>query len=108
MGAVFQFIPGHDFLNNRQQFFLIVDPTGLDGSLAGHSMEHFVPKGGFVLLPAGEQIVCQFFQRSLRATAPTLFRGFPPPTVKGIKTDSAVWRRISVNNFLPSLDAVIS
>ena len=59
MGAVFQRFIGHDRFGNGHQFFFVIDPSGLDGGLAGHGMEHFVPHGVRLRDPAPEQILRQ-------------------------------------------------
>ena len=39
MGTMFQVISCHDLLHQNPQFFFIAVPAGLDGGLAGNSME---------------------------------------------------------------------
>ena len=56
MGAVLQILPGHDLLHKGQQFFFVVDPTGLDGGFAGNCMEQFVPDSFFLFPAAGQKI----------------------------------------------------
>ena len=65
MGAILQVLPAHDCLDDFQQFPVIIDPSGLDGSFTGYGVEHLVPDGirggGF----APEQVVCQLLHRLL-------------------------------------------
>ena len=62
MGAVFQFLPGHDFFGHRQQFLFVVDPACLDGGFAGYGVQQLVPDGIFALPASVQQIGGQGFQ----------------------------------------------
>ena len=52
MRAVFQILTGHYLLHESQKLFFVIDPAGLDGGLAGNSMQNLIPDG-IRLFPAG-------------------------------------------------------
>ena len=56
MGAVFQVFPAHDLLGHGEKLLLVVDPSGLDGGLAGHRVQQLVPDGILAFPPSGEKV----------------------------------------------------